>query len=41
MTDLSALFPSLYHGDMVNNLGSAGALTMYGTINVGKGGNYV
>ena len=29
------------HGDMVNNLGSAGALTKNGTINVGKGGNYV
>ena len=29
------------HGDMVNNLGSAGAMTKNGTINVGKGGNYV
>jgi len=26
-------------GDMVNNLGSAGAMTKNGTINVGKGGN--
>ena len=27
------------HGDMVNNLGSAGAMTKNGTINVGNGGN--
>lgn len=27
------------HGDMENNLGSAGAMTKNGTIVVGKGGN--